>query len=60
MRYVIVPSDSGLTFLRDTIGDTLVQVAKLLAAGTLSVYVIDRKDGRQYAAGNLLELVQRQ
>jgi hypothetical protein len=60
MRYVISPSASRLILLRPTLGDTLIEVARLIAAGSLEVYVTDTKDGRIYAADELLELVERQ
>jgi hypothetical protein len=58
MRYVIRVEGSGVRFVRETVGDTLILVARLIRDESAAVWVEDTAAGHRYHCSDLSGLLE--
>ena len=58
MRYIILTNDPCVRFVRATLGDTLILVARLIRDETAAVWVKDAKIGRTHHCSDLFRLIE--
>jgi hypothetical protein len=57
VRYVISTDNPRIRFVRTTLGDTLILVARLIRDETAAVWVEDTKAGQRYHCSDLSGLL---